>query len=364
MTSNRALSTYQGKRIFVTGGLGFIGSNLALTLERLGAQVTVADSREVGCGANDFNLSEADGRVGCLIADIGDATKIEPALEDTQVVFNLAGEISHIHSIRYPERDLDLNVRAHLAFLRSCQKVVPEARIVYASSRQVYGVPDYLPVDEQHPIRPVDFNGVHQWATENYHFLFSSLFSTDVACLRLTNVYGPRQSLLHPCQGFIGAFFRLAMHGETIQVYGDGRQLRDMLYVDDAVEALLLAGAAETHGTAVYNVGGSQPLTLLEIAETVAQAAGRGARVECVPFPEDRKAIDIGSYYSDISRIRAELGWQPRTEFAPGVQQAVAFYRRFAQHYLDGPAHPPCQLATKPRELPERVARTARTSNR
>jgi nucleoside-diphosphate-sugar epimerase len=355
--------SYRGKRAFVTGGLGFIGSNLALALAREGAEVTVADSREVGCGANDFNLAEAAGAVRTVIADIGDTTKIEPALEGSDVVFNLAGEISHIHSIRYPERDLDLNVRAQLSFLRSCQKVAPEARVIYASSRQVYGVPDYLPVDENHPVRPVDFNGVHQWAAENYHFLFSNLFSLDVVCLRLTNVYGPRQSLLKPCQGFSGAFFRLALHGETIQVYGDGRQLRDMLYVDDAVEAFLTAGAAPPNGIRVYNVGGAQPLSLLEIAQTVARAAGRGARVECVPFPEDRKAIDIGSYYSDISRIRRELGWQPRTGFARGAEETVAFYRRFAEHYLNGPVHPPCQLATKPRELPERVARATRQSH-
>ena len=360
MTSSSRISAYQGKRVFVTGGLGFIGSNLALELARLGAEVTVADSREVGCGANDFNLAEAGDRVGRVVADIGDAAKIEPVLEGVDLVFNLAGEISHIHSIRYPERDLDLNVRAQLAFLRSCQKVAPRARVVYASSRQVYGVPGYLPVDEDHPIRPVDFNGVHQWAAENYHFLFSSLFSVDVTCLRLTNVYGPRQSLLRPCQGFSGAFFRLALHGENLSVYGDGLQLRDMLYVDDAVEAFLLAGAAVPNGARVYNVGGPQPLTLRDIAHTVARAAGRNARVECVPFPEDRKSIDIGSYHSDTTRLRGELGWTPRTEFSRGVEQTVAFYRRFAEHYLNGPVHPPCQLATCPRELPERVAGATR----
>lgn len=352
-------SFYKNRRVFVTGGVGFIGSNLALALARLGAQVTVADSMERGCGANEFNLAEAGDQVKRVIANIGEESRIEPALDGCEAVFNLAGEISHIHSIHYPERDLDLNLRAQLVFLRSCQKVAPGARIVYGSSRQLYGVPDYLPVDEEHPIRPVDFNGVHQWAAENYHYLFSNLFSLDVTCLRLTNVYGPRQSLLKPCQGFIGSFFRLALHGEKISVFGDGRQLRDMLYVDDAVEAFLLAGAAGTSGSHVYNVGGPTPLTLLEIAQMVAQAAG-GAPVECVPFPEDRKAIDIGSYYSDYAKIRRELAWEPRTEFCRGAEQAVAFYRRFAQHYLNGPIHPSCQLKTVPRQLPERVARTAR----
>jgi len=350
-------SGFQGKKVFVTGGLGFIGSNLALALDRLGAEVTVADSREAGCGACDFNLAEAGGRLHCLTANIGDAGRIEPALAGSELVFNLAGEISHIHSIDYPERDLELNVHSQLAFLRSCQEVTPRARVVYASSRQLYGAPDYLPVDEKHPIRPVDFNGVHQWAAENYHYLFASLYGMEVVCLRLTNVYGPRQSLLRPCQGFIGTFFRLALHGEEIQVYGDGRQLRDMLYVDDAVEAFLLAGAAPSPGQ-VYNVGGAEPLTLFEIAQTVARAAG-ASPVECVPFPEDRQVIDIGSYYSDNSRIRAELGWEPRTDFLRGAGQTVAFYRRFAEHYLNGPVHPPCQLKGLPRQLPERVGKAA-----
>ncbi len=351
-------SFYQGKKVFVTGGLGFIGSGLALELERLGADVTVADSREPGCGANDFNLAEAGERVRLVMADIGDASRIEPALAGSDVVFNLAGEISHIHSIRHPERDLDLNVRAQLAFVHACQRVAPRVRLVYASSRQLYGVPDYLPVDEKHPIHPVDFNGVHQWAAESYHLLFSSLHGIDVTCLRLTNVYGPRLSLLQPCQGFIGVFFRLALHGEKIPVFGDGRQLRDMLYVDDAVEAFLLAGAA-AGDSRIYNVGGAPPLSLLEIARTVAAAAG-GCPVECVPFPEDRKSIDIGSYYSDISAIRRELGWQPRTEFRRGAELTVAFYRRFAQHYLNGPVHPACQLETHPRPLPAGVGTTTR----
>ncbi len=349
---------YKGKKTLVTGGVGFIGSNLALALERLGADVTVVDSQELGCGANEFNLAEAGGRIKIVTANIGDAARVEPALQGCDVVFNLAGEISHIHSIRYPERDLDLNLRAQLAFLQSCQRAAPSARVVYASSRQLYGVPEYLPVDEQHPVRPVDFNGVHQWAAENYHLLFSNLHSIDVTCLRLTNVYGPRQSLLQPCQGFIGVFFRLALHGEKIQVYGDGRQLRDMLYIDDAVEAFLKAGADVSGQSKIYNVGGSAPLSLFDIAQAVTRAAGGGATVERVPFPEDRKCIDIGSYYSDISRIRREQSWQPQTDFICGAERTVAFCRQFAQHYLNGPVHPPCQLETHPRGLPPGVAGT------
>jgi UDP-glucose 4-epimerase len=343
--------------------LGFIGSNVALELLRSGARVTVIDSCEPECGANDFNLAAGgealtSGLLRCVKGSIG-GTGIREAVKDAAVVFNLAGEISHIHSIQYPERDLNLNVRAQLQFLRACQKAAPRARIVYASSRQLYGVPEYLPVDENHPIRPVDFNGVHQWAAENYHFLFSNLFGMDVICLRLTNVYGPRQSLRQACQGFIGTFFRLGLHGETIPVFGDGRQLRDMLYVEDAVRAFLMAGVAPLPVNRVYNVGGGAPLSLRAIAETIAAAAGN-SRVECVPFPEGRQAIDIGSYYSDITRFRQECGWEPQVSFAGGVAQTVAFYRRFAEHYLNGPVHPPCQLKALPRRLPAAVGTPSR----
>jgi nucleoside-diphosphate-sugar epimerase len=290
---------------------------------------------------------------------MGDGPPVAAALAGCETVFNLAGEISHIHSIQHPERDLNLNVGAQLCFLRTCQKAAPHARIVYASSRQVYGVPECLPVNERHPIRPVDFNGVHQWAAENYHFLFSSLFGMDVVCLRLTNVYGPRQSLRQACQGFVGNFFRLALHGEKLPVFGDGRQLRDMLYVEDAVHAFLQAGAAPLHGAHIFNVGGAPPLSLFEIAESIARAAG-SSPVECVPFPEGRQVIDIGSYHSDISKIRRELAWEPQIDFATGVEKTVAFYRRFAEHYLNGPVHPPCQLKTLPRSLPVAVGEPPR----
>jgi len=323
---------FRNKSVLVTGGLGFIGSNVALALLREGARVTVADALVEGCGANEHNLDEAGGAVRIIRGDIGDPEAMAEALADQQVVFNLAGEISHTNSVRYPERDLDLNARSHLRFLEACRRWAPQVRIVYASSRQVYGTPQYLPVDERHPVHPSDFNGVHKFAAETYHRLFSVIHGIETVSLRLTNVYGPRQALHLPWQGFIGTFLARALRGETVRVFGDGTQLRDMLHVDDAVEAFLRAALEPLPGSArwlVCNVGGPRPLSLLEIARTVA-----GGDVTLVPFPETSKLIDIGSYYADDSLLRSWTGWAPQVEFVEGIARTLAFYRDHAANYL------------------------------
>jgi UDP-glucose 4-epimerase len=324
--------SYGGKRVLVTGGLGFIGSNVALALWRQGASVTVVDGMIPGCGANEHNLDPARGAIAVIRADVGDAEALADVLPGQQVIFNLAGEISHPNSILFPERDLDLNARSQLRFLESCRRWAPSARVIYASSRQVYGTPEYLPVDERHPVNPSDFNGVHKLAAERYHRLFAVIHGLETVSLRLTNVYGPRQALHLPWQGFIGTFLARALRGEPLTVFGDGSQLRDMLYVDDAVEAFLAAGVAplpdETRWI-VCNLGGPRPLTLSEIARTIA-----GEQVTHIPFPEDRRKIDIGSYYADDHRFRAWTGWAPQVDFAEGIARTLAFYQEHAPIYL------------------------------
>ncbi len=336
---------YSGRRVLVTGGLGFLGSNLALALWRAGAAVTVVDSMVGGCGANERNLAEAGGAVVLRKDDIGDQAAMARVLPGQDVVFNLAGEISHTRSMSWPERDLDLNARAHLRFLECCRRHAPSSRIVYAGSRQIYGPPDYLPVDERHPVRPADFNGVHKWAAESYHRLLSLVYGVETVSLRLTNIYGPRQALNLPWQGFIGRFIALALRSQPIPVYGDGRQLRDMLFVDDAVEALLLAGSAPLPSDvshAAFNLGGPEPLPLSRIAELVTEAAGSPAPVRYVDFPAGRKKIDIGSYYADDRAFRAWTGWSPQIRFTDGIRRTLDFYRsRSADYPLEplDPAH-------------------------
>ena len=332
------LSKYKDRPVLVTGGLGFIGSNVALRLAGLGAKVTVVDSLIPGCGANRFNLAGAD--IELIEVDLSEPAALETAIAGASVIFNLAGEISHIHSMEYPERDLQINTVSQLRFLDACRRLNRGIRVVYAGTRQVFGRPRYLPVNEEHPIRPVDFNGVHKYAATMYHLMMSDLGDLDAIVLRLTNVYGPRMSLNVTGQGFLGVFFRKALLGESITVFGEGEQLRDPVYVDDAVEAFLLAGLAPVAENRECNIGGRDALSLRQIAMEI------GGRVEQVPFPNHLESIDIGSYYTDSKRAKVMLGWEANTALAEGVAKTLAFYREHFSEYLN----PDEKLR---RELPE-----------
>jgi UDP-glucose 4-epimerase len=321
-----ALERYHGLPVLVTGGLGFIGSNVALRLEELGAVVTVVDSGLEGCGANAWNLSGSKARV--LTADLSDPDRYEDALREARVVFNLAGEISHIHSMQFPERDLQINTVSQLRFLDRLRQVNRGVRVVYAGTRQIFGKPEYLPVDEKHPVRPVDYNGVHKYAAAMYHLMMSGLGELDAAVLRLTNVYGPRMSLNVAGQGFLGVFFRKALLGEKLTVFGDGEQLRDPVYVDDVVRAFLLAGALDRVPVREMNIGGGEALSLLGIGRAIA------GEVELAPFPGHLQPIDIGSYYTDSGLAWQMMGWKPEVDFTEGVRRTLEYYRANFTRYL------------------------------
>lgn len=323
---------YRGKHAIVTGGLGFLGSNLALRLIEEGARVTVLDSAIPGCGSNRFNLQPANGHINVVIRDISQADELPGLLASAQVIFNLAGEISHLRSMRDPIRDLKLNATAQLQFLESCVRHQRGVRVVYASTRQIYGVPRYLPMDELHPIDPIDFNGVHKASADLYHGLYSRAGSLDACVLRLTNVYGPRMALNVPGQGFLTHYFRRLLLGENLEVFGDGTQLRDPVYADDAVEAFLLAGAVERLPERIFNLGGPEPLRIAEIAAI--SAAQTGAQVIFKSFPEELKPIDIGSYYADYSRITTALGWTPKVSFKDGARKTLDYFRPLLANYL------------------------------
>lgn len=316
--------------VIVTGGLGFIGSNLALRLAAEGARVTVIDPCVEGCGGHPDNLAGAAAPIQVLPIDLADVEKLpaaEKAIREARVIFNLAGEISHIHSMQNPERDLALNTVSQLHFLQAVVRWNPGVRVVYAGTRQVYGAPEYLPVDEEHPINPVDFNGVHKYAATMYHLMLSRNGWLDACVLRLTNIYGPRMSLDVPGQGFLSTYLRRLSRGEKLEVFGDGQQLRDPMFVDDAVNAFLLVGSMGHLPSRSYNIGGPDALSLLEIARQSSAAAGVG-EPSLRPFPDERKAIDIGSYRTDSARIRAELGWEPQVHFADGISRTLSHYRR------------------------------------
>ena len=328
-----ATGVYQNRRVLITGGLGFIGSNLAIRLVECCAKVTVIDSMAPGCGANRFNVAPVLSRISVIRADIGHVEQFMPALAEAEIIFNLAGEISHSQSMQQPERDLDINVLSQLRFLTACREYCPGRRIVYAGTRQIYGKPNYLPVDECHPIQPVDYNGVHKYAATQYHFLLTNQGDLDCVVLRLSNVYGPRLALHLPQQGFLGVFLKRALERQPIILFGEGSQLRDPVHVDDVVDAFLLAGAAPHLESRVFNIGGPQAVCIGEIAATIARCGG--TTVEQVPFPDDLRSIDIGSYCSDISRAERELSWIPRRWFHEGIDMTFQFYRRYRECYMN-----------------------------
>jgi UDP-glucose 4-epimerase len=325
---------YRGRRVLVTGGAGFIGSNLARQLVDVGADVMLVDSMIPDYGGNLFNIAGIEDRVKVNIADIRQQSTMNYLVRQQDVIFNLAGQVSHIDSMRDPYTDLDINCRAQLSMLEACRQFNPSVKVIFAGTRQVYGKPDRLPVDENHLVRPIDVNGVNKAAGEYYHLLYNNAFGVRACSLRLTNVYGPRQLIKHNRQGFIGWFIRLALEDKEIQVFGDGSQMRDFVFVDDAADAFLRAGACDACDGEVFNVGGSEPIAHRDLVEVLLEVAGTG-RVTYVPWPPEKKAIDIGSFYSDSSKMVRATGWTPRVNLREGFQRTIAFYRAHLAHYLE-----------------------------
>lgn len=326
------LDFYRNRTILITGGLGFIGSNLARRLVDLGARVTLVDSLIPDYGGNRFNLASYADRLHINIADVRDPYSMQALVQGQEVLFNLAGQVSHIDSMTDPMADLEINARAQLSILEACRHENPTIKVVYAGTRQQYGKPQYLPLDENHLQHPTDVNGVNKLAGEWYHIVYHTAYGLRTSSLRLTNTYGPRQLLKHNRQGFIGWFIRLAVEGKTIQLYGDGQQQRDLTYVDDVVDAFLRVGATDETNGQVYNLGGTHPVTLYDLAHLIVAIAGQG-HVTTVPWPADRKKIDIGDVYSSYAKIEATLGWRPQTELHRGLAQTIAYYKEHGQQY-------------------------------
>jgi UDP-glucose 4-epimerase len=328
-----APASWTGRPVLVTGGLGFIGSNLARRLVALGAQVTLMDAMIPGHGGHEFNIRDIQDRVDVHIADVRDRQAMDRLVAGQEVLFNLAGQISHIDSMRDPFTDLDINCSSQLSILEACRHANRDMTVVYAGSRQQYGRPRYLPVDEQHVVRPVDVNGINKTAGEAYHLVYGEVYGLHAVSLRLTNTYGPGQLVRHDRQGFIGWFVRQAVEGRTIQLYGDGSQRRDLNFVEDVVEAFLLAASIAGAPGRVYNLAGDQPVSLRELAELLVEFSGRGD-VACVPWPADRKPIDIGDYHGSHALITRELGWTPRVGLREGLQRTVRHYQEHLAQYL------------------------------
>jgi UDP-glucose 4-epimerase len=331
------LGFYRGRRVLVTGGLGFIGSNLARRLVDLGADVLLVDSLIPDYGGNLFNIAGIEDRVRVNVADVRQGSTMNYLVQDREVIFNLAGQVSHIDSMTDPHTDLEINCRSQLTMLEACRRHNRKVKMVFAGTRQVYGRPERLPVDETHLVRPTDINGINKAAGEYYHLVYNNVFGVRACSLRLTNVFGPRQLIKHDRQGFIGWFIRLAVEGREIQVYGDGSQLRDFVYVDDVSDAFLRAGAMDACNGDVFNVGGDVPISHRDLVALLIDVAGSGS-VRFVDWPPDKKIIDIGSFYADSSKFARVTGWRPSVSLREGLARSVAFYRDHLARYVDIPA--------------------------
>jgi UDP-glucose 4-epimerase len=333
VTDQDYLAFYQGRQVLITGGLGFIGSNLARQLVALGARVLVIDSLISEYGGNLFNIDGLESRLRVNIADIRQQSTMNYLVRGHDVIFNLAGQVSHIDSMQDPYTDLEINCRAQLSLLEACRHNNPSVKVVFAGTRQIYGRADVLPVTEAHLVRPTDVNGINKAAGEYYHMMYNNVFGVRTVSLRLTNVYGPRQLIKHNRQGFIGWFIRQAIEDREIQIYGDGGQLRDFVFVDDAADAFLRAGASDACNGQVFNVGGQEAITLRELVELLISVAGTG-RYRLIAWPPEKKAIDIGDFHADSSLIARTLGWRPTTPLRDGLRRTIEFYRAHLPHYV------------------------------
>ena len=321
------------KKILITGGLGFIGSNLTRRLVERGNTITVVDSLIPEYGGNLRNLHDIQDKITVSLSDVRDVPAINNLIKGHDYLFNLAGQTSHLDSMHDPITDLDINAKAQLSILEACRKSNPEIRIVFASTRQVYGKPTYLPVDERHPIQPVDVNGINKIAGEQYHILYQEVYGIASTVLRLTNTYGPRMRIKDARQTFLGIWIRNLLEEKPIQVFGDGKQRRDYNYVEDVLEALLIAATEKNAVGKVYNLGAPDPLSLEDTAKIMCQKT-EGGDYQMIPFPEDRKAIDVGDFICDYSAFHNQFEWEPKVNFEEGIQRSFQYFKDEIEHYI------------------------------
>ena len=326
------MTIFSKKNALITGGCGFIGSNLARKLLASGAKVTIVDSLVPSYGGNLQNIADIRDRVWLNIADVRDSYAMSYLIRDQDYLFNLAGQTSHMDSMTDPYTDLEINAKAQLSILEAARQFNRSIRIVFASTRQLYGKPQYLPVDEQHPIVPVDVNGINKLAGEGYHLLYNNVYGIKSTCLRLTNTYGPGMRVKDARQTFLGIWIKQILGGQSIQVFGDGKQLRDFNYVDDVVDAILLAATKDEAVGEVINLGASEVIGLADLAKKMVQIYGSG-KWDLVPFPPERKSIDIGDYYSNWDKAHAMLGWSPEVNLSEGLKRSIDFYKRDGAFY-------------------------------
>ncbi|HWP46896.1 MAG TPA: NAD-dependent epimerase/dehydratase family protein [Candidatus Limnocylindrales bacterium] len=326
-------NAFRNKEVMITGGLGFIGSTLAHRLAALGARITLVDSLIPEYGGNIFNIHGIEDKVKVNISDVRDRSSMNYLVQKKDYIFNLAGTLSHTDSMKDPFTDLEINCVSQLSILESCRKFNPEVKILFAGTRGQYGRARYLPIDEDHPLHPIDVNGINNVAGEMYHILYNEIYNLRATSLRLTNTYGPRHQMKHPRQGVINWFIRQILDKQTVKIFGDGKQIRDTNYVDDVVEAMLMAMASEETNGQVYNLGGF-PISLEDLVKKMIEVYGEGS-YELVPFPEEHKRIEIGDYIADYTKFKKTVGWEPKVSFEEGLRRTFEYYEKYKSYYWE-----------------------------
>lgn len=323
---------FAGRKILITGGLGFIGSHLAQRLVAMQAKVTVVDSLIPEYGGNYFNIASIRNKIAVNISDVRDEFGFKTLIRDQDFLFNLAGQTSHMDSMSDPLTDLEINSRAQLYILEACRKHNPQVKIVFASTRQIYGKPDYLPVDEKHPLRPVDVNGINKLAGESFHLLYNNVHGIRSCALRLTNTIGPHMRVKDARQTFLGIWIRALVEGKSFEIWG-GKQRRDFNFVSDVVDAMLLAALNESANGEVLNLGSEQVVSLEELGRLLVELNGQGSYT-MRDYPSDRKKIDIGDYFTSFDKARLLLGWAPKVNLREALKLTLSFYHENLTHYI------------------------------
>ena len=324
---------FKNLNVLITGGLGFIGSNLAENLVKYGSYVTCVDSLIPEYGGNTYNVSEIKSKIDINIADIRDQFSMNHIVKNKDIIFNLAGQTSHLDSMEDPLTDLDINCRSQITILEACKNYNLNVKIVFASTRQIYGKPIYLPVDENHPIQPIDVNGINKFAGESYHLLYHNVYGINSTVLRLTNTFGQKMRIKDSKQTFLGIWLRNVLENKPICIYGDGSQLRDLNYIDDVVNALLMVAIYSKSNGKVYNLGSKEIISLNDLAEKLTQANGSGV-IDKKQFPKKLKKIDIGNYYSNFDKITKEINWKPKFSINEGLLNTLNYYRSNLLKYI------------------------------
>lgn len=323
---------FSGANVLVTGGLGFLGSNLAIRLVKHGAHVTVVDAMMPEYGGNLFNIDPVRGSVNINFSDIRDSQATSYIARDKDYIFHLAGQVDHVLSMKDPFPDIDINIKGTAVLMEAARYHSPNARIIYTGTRGQYGPTAQLPVDENAPTYPKGLHEISNLTAEKIIKMYHDIHHLPAVLLRLTNIYGPRAQMQHPRYGVVNWFVRLAIDNETIKVFGDGQILRDFLYVDDCVDAMLICAANDNAYGQILNLASGIPVNFVELAETIVDVAGSG-RWEFAPFSAERKAQEPGDFYADIGKITKLVNWEPRTLLRDGLSQTIGYYRKHKDHY-------------------------------